>query len=115
MKYDAKKGDKIHVIMRRQFEEDIRRHFIGEVLEAGGCVALVEGYVFVFIVGVNEFVKKTGKRKRIVSLVDSRNNINIISEDAEIDNVKYMLKDKQIVVTDEKSFELDIHEFGSYR
>lgn len=36
-----KTGEKIHVITRRNFEGDMQRRFIGEVIEARGSLARV--------------------------------------------------------------------------
>ena len=40
------KGEKVHVIMRRFFDEAVRRHFVGEIKEADGAIVRLEGYVF---------------------------------------------------------------------
>ena len=39
-----KPGEKVHVIQRREFESDVRRHFIGDVTEAGEFSIRVCGY-----------------------------------------------------------------------
>jgi hypothetical protein len=109
-----KKGSKVHVIMRRQYEQDLRRHFIGEVIDSSEYLVVVEGYVFVFTMGVNEYLRKSDKRKRITSLIDSRNVVNILPGDVDIDKVHYCLDDKKMIVTDGKTFRMDVHEFGNY-
>ena len=43
-------GDKIHVMHRRRFEKDVRRHFVGEVKGYEQGVARASGYVFVIAV-----------------------------------------------------------------
>jgi hypothetical protein len=53
-----KVGEKIHVIVRRRWEDDLRRHFVGEVTEATENVARAKGYVFVFHSGTNEYVQR---------------------------------------------------------
>ena len=40
-------GDKVHIITRRLFEDDIRRHFVGEVTRVSGELQEVQGYTFV--------------------------------------------------------------------
>ena len=63
--------DKIHVIIRRRFDTDLRRHFIGEVNDATETVVRVSGYVFVLDMKTNLFVRRLQLRTRIVSLVDA--------------------------------------------
>lgn len=35
------RGEKVHIITRRLFESDLRRHFVGEVLDSEGSVARI--------------------------------------------------------------------------
>ena len=42
------KGEKLHVIVRRNFENDLRRRFVGEVQKSTDLTALLEGYAFAF-------------------------------------------------------------------
>ena len=42
------KGEKVFVITRRLFDEDLRRHFVGEVQEITNVAMRVQGYSFVF-------------------------------------------------------------------
>ena len=44
----VKPGDKIHVMSRRNFDNDLRRHFVGEVTQASDVAVLATGYVFVY-------------------------------------------------------------------
>ncbi len=107
------KGEKIHIIIRRRFEDDLRRHFIGEVLEVDGILVRTEGYVFVFDTVINQYIRRKDKRIRIVGLADSGNIINVLPANADLKNTKYVEnKEQRLVVTDEKTFELDINEFG---
>ena len=48
-------GDKLHIITRRLFPDDLRRHFVGEVTRAIGHLCHLQGYVFVFNSGTNEY------------------------------------------------------------
>ncbi len=106
-------GEKVHVIVRRYFETDLRRHFIGEVVAAGECVAKVKGYAVVYDQGEGRYAVKPDVRVRILSLTDARNIINIIPRDTRIENAKYVFSaDKRLIVTDGESFSLDINEFG---
>jgi hypothetical protein len=58
-------GEKIHIMARRRFEQDIRRHFVGTVLASDGTVIRMEGYTFVFDSNKDIFIKRPEKRTRI--------------------------------------------------
>ncbi len=108
-----KVGEKIHVIIRRRWENDIQRHFVGEVTEAAENVARVKGYVFVFNPATNEYVKRPELRDRTVSLTDSGNLINIFPPTLDLDKLSYtMSKDRRLILTDGK-YSLDIDEFAA--
>ncbi|HUV67871.1 MAG TPA: hypothetical protein VMW24_28535 [Sedimentisphaerales bacterium] len=109
-------GEKIHIIVRRNFETDLRRHFVGEVVAAAECVVTVKGHAVVYDPARNQYEVKPDTRVRIVSLTDARNIINVIPRQTRIENTKYMLStDNRLVVTDGESFTLDINEFGVSR
>jgi hypothetical protein len=106
-------GEKVHVIVRRRFDADLRRHFVGEVEGATEFVARVSGYAYVFDPSAGEYVRRPGLRARLFSLIDGGNIINIIPEDAKLENVVYKLsKQGRLVVTDDETFSLDVNEFG---
>lgn len=41
-------GEKVHIIERRYFEEDLRRHLVGEVVKSTENAIRVEGHVWIF-------------------------------------------------------------------
>ncbi|MGB7061488.1 MAG: hypothetical protein WBF13_03945 [Candidatus Zixiibacteriota bacterium] len=109
-------GDKIHVMTRRRFEEDLRRHFVGEIQAAIDTAVRVVGYTFVFDGTVNEFVKRPEIRVRVFGLADSGNIINVLTRTVDIKKVYYgQSKDKRLILTDGESFSLDINEFTHLR
>ena len=109
-------GEKIHIITRRTFEGDLRRHFIGEVRKTSEIAIRVEGYAFVFDASLNQYSKRPEKRTRILGLADNGNIINILPTNANLELSKYVQsKERVLVVTDGLSFSLDINEFGSNR
>jgi hypothetical protein len=110
------KGEKAHVITRRHFDGDLRRHFIGEVKEVDGPTVRIEGFVYIWDSAKNQFVKKPEKRTSIIDLATSGYIVNLIPADVNIDKVVYKLSaQNNLVVTDSKSFSLDINEFGPRR
>jgi len=109
-------GEKIHVIMRRNFENDLRRHFIGEVVIANETLARVEGFAFVLDSTSGRYIRRPEKRIRIISLTDSGNIINVLPDNANIEDAQYtQTQDSKLVVSDGKTFSLDINEFGASR
>jgi hypothetical protein len=109
-------GEKLHVIMRRNFDNDLRRHFIGEVIEVDGVLARVAGYAFVFDNTTGQFVRRRDMRTRIIGLADAGNIVNVIPPQANIENARYKQSaEGKLVVTDDQSFSLDINEFGTSR
>jgi hypothetical protein len=111
-----RKGEKIHVIERRRFDTDLRRHLIGEIAEVAESGVRVAGYTFVFDPGRNEYLRKPEFRTRIISLFDAANIINVLPENSKIEKAVYTVsKENQLVVTDRETFSLDINEFGTRR
>lgn len=110
------KGEIVHIITRRLFEGDLRRHFIGEVLNAEGSMVRIEGYAFIYDTTKNDFMRKPGKRVRIFDLAESAYIVCIIPDNVVIHDLHYKLSDhKTMICTDGKSFQLDISEFGARR
>ncbi len=64
-------GDKVLIITRRQFETDLRRHFVGEVEEWSGAVARVRGYAFVYDPYTNLFLRREDLRTRLFPIIDA--------------------------------------------
>ncbi len=111
-------GEKIHVITRRLFEGDVQRHFAGEVEVATESVVRVWGYTFVFEFDaiVYRFVRRPETRIKVVSLADANNIINVIPPEVKLEELEYKTSaEKHLVVTDGKTFRLDINEFSSTR
>ncbi|MCA9403422.1 MAG: hypothetical protein KC897_06550 [Candidatus Omnitrophica bacterium] len=108
------KGEKIHVITRRLFDGDLRRHFIGEVKAASDWAARVEGYVFVYDSGISQFARREELRTRIISISDFGQIINVIPSRVELQRLEYKFNAQQrLVLTDGADFHLDINEFGT--
>jgi hypothetical protein len=107
-------GEKLHIMTRRAFETDLRRHFVGVVKKAGENVARVEGYVFVFDTRSSQYVRKPETRTIIIPLTDARYIINVIPPSTRIDKVTYLTEGDNLLVTDGRHFKLEISEFGAH-
>lgn len=106
-------GDKLHIITRRLFPEDLRRHFAGEVIRAAGELCEVKGYAFVFYSGSNEYQRRPQVWVRIFSIGDALNIVNKLPGDVDLHALEYRVVNGRLVVTDSKGFSLDINEFSA--
>lgn len=107
-------GEKIHIITRRLFADDLRRHFVGEVTAIRDGRLRTEGYTFVFDSTMNQFVKHPDLRTRVFSL-DSQQIINVLPKNVSIGKLMYKVINKVLTVTDEQGFSLEVNEFGLNR
>lgn len=109
-------GDKVHVVERRLFENDLRRHFIGEVMDAGVSTVLVRGWVFVYDESTASFRRQPERRTRVVTLVDARIIVNLLPAEAQVENARYETDgDASLTVTAGVTFSLAMNEFGFRR
>jgi hypothetical protein len=106
-------GEVIHVIERRIFSGDVRRHFIGEVEACADRTLRVKGYLFVYDSGASGFVRKQELRTRLIPL-DNRVIINVLPEGVSLEEIRYAHDSEgNLTLTDGTDFELDISEFST--
>jgi hypothetical protein len=105
-------GDKVHIMTRRLFADDVHPHFIGEIAAVSGPLFKARGYVFVFDSASNSYIKHPALRTRLFSLSDAGHIINVIPEDVDLDALKYRVASSRLEVTDGVGFSLQINEFG---
>jgi len=108
-------GDKLHIMTRRLFETDLRRHFVGEVLRASGSFVEIRGYTFIFQEGMNEYRRLPEERVRMFSLGEAGHIVNKLPGETEVGSIGYQVVDSRLVVSDGRSFSLPINEFGTAR
>lgn len=107
-----KAGEKIHVILRRRFDKDVRRHFAGEVDYYENGLTRATGYVFVIDdLAKHLFTKRPDKRTKVFPLTDGELIVNVLPPSVNIDSVHYELRDKTLLVTD-GDWKMDVKEFG---
>lgn len=108
------KGEKLHVVTRRFFESDLKRHFVGEVVAATEAAVRLNGYAFVFDAWANIYVKRPEKRERIIPLTDTSLILTVIPQEVDLDKLQYKMgRDNRLTMTDGAFFSLDINEFGA--
>jgi hypothetical protein len=115
MPMTADVGEYVHVIERRRFDSDLRRHFFGRVERVEGSSMRVTGYTFVYDSGATKYVRSSEQRTRVIALSSSGLVINIAPADTVIDEVRYEDRNGRLTATDGGSFSLDINEFGRNR
>ena len=108
-------GEKVHVVERRLFDGDVRRHFVGEVQGVDVMAMRVRGFIFVFDSTSSTWVRGSERRTRIIPIGSSGFVINVVSRDTHIDDVRYEEIDGRLNVTDGGALKLDINEFGRTR
>lgn len=107
-------GEKVFIIARRLFEKDLRRHFVGEVLESTDSAARVRGYAFIFDANSGDFVRRDEIRTRIFSLTDAGYIINLLPGEAVIEEISYQTtNNNQRILTDGKTFQMNVSEFSA--
>jgi len=105
-------GDKLHVASRRLFEEDVRRHFVGEVIAYEDGLTEMRGHTFLHDPNTNEYKRLPEARTRIFGLATAGYTTNKLPRTANLDSVVYVAVDGHLVVTDNDTFVLPINEFG---
>jgi hypothetical protein len=105
-------GEKVHIITRRLFPDDIKRHFAGEILSVSGDQIRLEGYVFIYNAGMNEYERRPEKRTRIFSLSGAGLIVIVLPRNADLETLHYEVKNRRLIFTDGKDLSLDINEFG---
>jgi hypothetical protein len=110
------KGEKLHIVYRRHFDSEMRRHFIGEIIEAKDAVVRLKGNAIIYDNSKNAYAKKPETRTTIIDLAASGYIVNIIDIDVDINELHYVYdNNKRLILTDDKNFSLDINEFGLNR
>ncbi len=102
-------GEKVHLVFRRLFPGDVRRHFVGEIQAVADDQIRVTGHAFVFDEHSNEYQRKPEQRTRVFSL-STPVNVNVIPTGVDPAQVFYCERAGRLVVTDGGDFTLDVNE-----
>ena len=103
-------GEKIHVVHRRFFEQEARRHFIGVVDHYEQGLARVTGHVYTVDRARFAFIRRPELRTRVISLVSGDLLVNIIPGHVDLEKVVYKQENKAVRVTDGTDWFLDLSE-----
>ena len=105
-------GEKLHIMTRRLFADDVHPHFVGEISAVSGPLFKAQGYSFVFDSGTNSYVKHSKVRTRLFSLSDAGHIITLIPREVDLNLLEYRLVSSRLTITDSRGFSLEINEFG---
>ena len=105
-------GDKLHIMTRRLFADDVHPHFVGEISAVAGPLFRAQGYSFVFDSGTNSYVKHPEARTRLFSLSDAGHVINVIPREVDLNSLQYRTVAGRLAISDNRGFSLEINEFG---
>lgn len=108
-------GEKVHVIERRTFEHDVRRHFVGEVERATDAVARATGYTFVANMMTGVFERREPPRTRIIPLAATGLVVYVIPEDVDIKSIRYEWTAGNKLLVRGGSWEVVLDEFAVSR
>ena len=98
-------GEKIHVIVRRHFKEEVRRHFAGEVTAVAPGQMRVVGYTFTCDPISLLYRRLPEIRTRIFALNDSGYIINVLPREIDISRLRYHTNTGVPVLTDGQGFQ----------
>ena len=100
-------GESVHLIERRLFTDDVRRHFAGVVEAMGGGAFRIRGHLFVYDSGSGRFIKQEEPRTRIIAF-DNRVIVNVLPPGVEVGALHYEHdSDGALVCTDSNGYRLD--------
>ncbi len=82
-------GERVLVIERRAFDQDVRRHFIGRVDAVEASCFRATGHLFVYHDSTRQWVRRQSLRTRIYGMNDSRLIISILPETVNLPTLTY--------------------------
>ena len=110
------KNEKVFIMIRRQFDSDLFRHFAGVVEDSTEGIIRVTGYAFNLDRATGEFVRRKDRRTRLFGIGGAGIILNILPENVELESLRYKIGDNgRQILTDDHGFEMNISEFGTYR
>ena len=105
-------GQKLHIIEKSLFAEDLRRHFVGQIEAAASHAIRIRGYAWFYDKKKKTFVRRAGVRLRVIYLGPDM-IINIMPQEVDIDSIRYVTDKAGIPrITDGKSYGLDLNELN---
>jgi hypothetical protein len=109
-------GEKVHIVTRRFFEDDLRRHFAGIVEEASETAIRVKGFAWVYEQSSGDFIRRKAARTMVFGLADAGLILTVLPGNVDLDTLRYAMDStRKRVLADDHGFEMNISEFGASR
>jgi len=106
------KGEKIHVIHRRHFENDPHRHFAGVVDACEDGIVRATGHVYTVDLVKFAFFRRPELRTRIISLLSGDLLVNVLPPSVDLEKIVYKQEKKSVRVTDGGKWSLEISDLA---
>jgi hypothetical protein len=106
-------GEKIHIVERRQFDSDLRRHFIGEVEYCSDHHLKIKGKLFVYNATSKVFERIEPSRFRIYAN-DNNIGITILPQDFDLPTAVYKRIPYKLLFCDANGFEMELGDIGTH-
>jgi hypothetical protein len=104
-------GEVVHIMERRSFDGDVRRHFAGRVDRVDGELIRLTGFVYGFHPGLRRFELRNQVRTRVCSMSDSRLTINVLPATVDPVKLRYQFRDDESLFVSQGDWEMDLTEF----
>ena len=100
---------KVLVVHRRLFEKDQSRYFVGRVEGYDSGIAKIRGRTWTRD-KYGHIIKKMDERTKILSLSSGTLIVYQLPIDTDMDALQINMTDEQVVLSDGKTFEMDLSE-----
>jgi hypothetical protein len=109
--------EKLNTIGRRNFDGDLRRHFVVTVRGSADAMVPVRSYTFVLNANALEYRRRPEVRTPIFVLDDAQLDdaqliVNMIHPETELETHSHIVRGGRPVLTDGRKFSFDVNEFG---
>ena len=95
-------GEVIHVLMRRYFDGQPKRHFLGKITQIEGMCVRARGYTFMTGTSEPGFRKQDTIGERLISLHDDSTIVTVMPSGFDVERATYSMRSGFVVVTDGK-------------
>lgn len=103
-------GDKLHIITRRNYAEDLHRHFAGTVEAVSQGHMRLHGYTFVIDQDAIEFRRHPELHNKIFPIGSAQLIINVLPSHTIMEELKYRRVDGRLTMVDGDRLRLDVNE-----
>lgn len=106
-------GEKLHIVERRKFDNDPRRHFVGEVQFVSEHHLRVEGNQYVFNPSTGLFERIEPRRVRVFA-IDNQIGLTILPPDFDLATIAYKRVRNELQFCDGSGFMMELGDFGTH-